>query len=156
MASAKKTLKPKRMTKLPLPVYHFQVEWGGASIDFSEVSGLNVYVDIVEYNDGTSPDRTPRKLPGRTHFSNVTLKRGVIKGDNELFTWMMNSSANKPERRDILIKLLDEDHQPVVVWKIRNAFPVRYASPVLIAGSSEAAIEELEIAHSGLIMENAG
>ncbi len=32
----------------PLPKFHFQVEWGGASIGFTEVSGLDVQTDPIE------------------------------------------------------------------------------------------------------------
>ena len=45
------------MAKYPLPVFHFRVEWsgdtGGNSIAFSEVSGLNVETQVIEYRDGS-------------------------------------------------------------------------------------------------------
>jgi hypothetical protein len=30
------------MAEYPIPVFHYQVEWGGNNIGFSEVSGLNL------------------------------------------------------------------------------------------------------------------
>jgi len=56
------------------------------------------------------------------------------------------------ERRDIVIQLLNENHEPVIIWRAVNAFPVRLSGPVLNANTSEVAIEELELAHEGLIV----
>lgn len=134
----------------PLPAYHFLVEWGGTRVGFSEVSGLNISVDVNEYREGSDPEYHTRKMPGLSKFSNITLKRGVIKNDNDFFNWINKVVFNQPERRDIIIKLLNELHEPVVTWKVQNAFPVKYTGPTLIAHSTNIAIEELEITHEGL------
>jgi len=39
--------------KYPLPVFHFQVEVGGEQIPFSEVSGLTMETQLIEYRDGS-------------------------------------------------------------------------------------------------------
>ena len=83
-------------------------------------------------------------------FNNIILKRGIIQGDNDFFNWINSIKLNTVERRDITIKLLNENHEPVVSWNIRNAFPVRYSGPLLNANLNRAAMEELEIAHEGL------
>ncbi|HEY8967684.1 MAG TPA: phage tail protein, partial [Puia sp.] len=60
------------------------------------------------------------------------------------------------ERRDLIINLLNETHQPVVTWKIKNAWPVKIQSTDLKADGNEVAIETLEIAHEGLTIQNEG
>lgn len=35
--------------KYPLPKFHFHVEWGDKSISFSEVSGLDIENEVIEY-----------------------------------------------------------------------------------------------------------
>ncbi len=50
--------------------------------------------------------------------------------------------------------LLDEEHQPVMVWKVMNAFPVKVEGPQLKAAGNEVAIESVEIAHEGLELHN--
>jgi len=40
----------------PLPKFHFSVEWGGSKIAFTEVSGLNKEMDLLEYRYGNSPE----------------------------------------------------------------------------------------------------
>ncbi len=137
-----------------MPAYHFVVQWGGTRIGFQEVSGLNIQADAVEYREGSNPESQPLKMPGQIHYSNIVLKRGIVAKDNDFFAWINTIKLSKVERRDIVVQLLNENHEPVVVWKIRNAFPVRYSGPVLLANASEVAMEELELAHDGLTVES--
>ena len=58
------------------------------------------------------------------------------------------------ERRDIVISLLNEEHIPTLVWKIRNAFPVEIVWSDLRASQSQIAIESLEIACEGITVSN--
>jgi phage tail-like protein len=67
---------------------------------------------------------------------------------------MQTIALNKVERRDIIISLLNEDHEPVMTWKVINAWPTKLTSPDLKASANEAAIETLEVAHEGIQVEN--
>lgn len=138
----------------PLPAFHFQVDWQGTSLAFSEVTGLNYEAQIIEYRDGLNPEYSMQKMPGLKKYGNITLKRGVFAGDNEFYDWMAEIKLNKPERRDVIISLLDEDHNPVMTWKVTNAWPTKITSPDLKAGGNETAIETLELAHEGVTIEN--
>ncbi|MDX2361897.1 MAG: phage tail protein [Crocinitomicaceae bacterium] len=138
----------------PLVTYSFVVTWGGTQIGFSEVSGLDVEVDVLEYRHGASPEYTKTKLAGMTKYSNLTLKRGTFASDNEYFDWWTLVRDNLIERRDITITLLDETRVPVVVWKVRNAWPLKVQSTGLKADGSEVAIETMELAHEGLTIQN--
>jgi len=133
--------------------YHFKVDWGGTRIGFMEVSGLDIEVEAVDYRDGSSPQDSVRKVPGLRKFSNVTLKRGIIKGDNEFFDWINTKQIGDIERRDVVISLLDESHNPVVVWKLRSAFPVHYYGPLLSADDGGLAMETLVLTHEGMSIE---
>jgi phage tail-like protein len=138
----------------PLPVFHFTVQWGGERIGFSEVSGLTQENQSIEYRDGSFPEYSSIKMPGLRKFSNVTLKRGIVKADNDFFKWLSTIKLNKVERRDVIISLLNEAHEPVMVWKIANAFPVKLEGPGLKASGNEVAIESIELAHEGLELQN--
>ena len=142
-------------TAYPLPVFHFQVMWGpGTNLGFSEVSGLNIEHQVLEYRDGTMREYGPIKQPGIPKYPNITLKRGVVQGDNEFFDWLNATKMNKAERRDLIISLLNEEHEPVMTWKAKNAFPVKIEGPALKAAGNEIAIESIEVAHEGLTIEN--
>ena len=83
------------MANYPLPKFHFQVEWGGTKIGFTDVSGL-----------------------------------------------------------DITISLLDETLAPVIVWKVKNAWPTKITSTDLKADGNDVAIEQLDLAHEGFTIQN--
>lgn len=138
----------------PLPVFHFTVQWGGTRIGFSEVTGLTQENQVIEYRDGSFPEYSTIKMPGMRKFSNVTLKRGVVKADNEFFRWLSSIKLNQVERRDVTVSLLNEKHEPVMVWKIHNAFPVKLEGPQFKASGNEVAIESIELAHEGLELQN--
>lgn len=137
----------------PLSKFHFSVDWGGTRIGFTEVSGLDTSLDVIEYRDGASPEYHKIKMPGMQKFSNITLKRGTFQGDNEFYKWMKTVQKNVIERRDLLVSLLNENHEPVITWRIKNAWPVKVQSTDLKADGNEVAIETLELAHEGLEIE---
>jgi phage tail-like protein len=142
------------MSEYPLVSFHFQVQWGGTRIGFSEVSGLDMQTEVIEYREGSTPVYSSIKMPGLKKYSNITLKRGIVKGDNEFFQWWNSIKLNNVERRNIVVSLLNENHEPVVNWKVLNAFPVKIQCSDLKASGNEVAIETLEIAHEGVTIEN--
>lgn len=142
------------MSQNALNRYHFRVDWGGTRIGFMEVSGLDIEIEAVSFRDGGSPDDSFRKMPGLRKYSDITLKREIIKGDNEFFNWINTKQIGNIERRDVTISLLNEQHNPVVVWRVNNAFPVHYFEPVLAAQDSRLAMETLVLTHEGVTIEN--
>jgi phage tail-like protein len=142
------------MAQYPLPVFHFTVEFGGKRQGFSEVTGLTQENQAIEYRDGSFKEYSSIKMPGLRKFSNITLKRGVVASDNDFFNWLNTVKLNTVERRDLTISLLNEQHEPVMVWKVMNAFPVKVEGPQLKASGNEVAIESIELAHEGLTVQN--
>ena len=142
------------MATYPLVKFHFQVDWGGTKIGFTEVSGLDVESEVVEYREGSSPEYSKIKMPGMQKYSNIILKRGTFKSDNEYFKWWNTVKLNTIERRDVTISLLNENHEPVVTWKIKNAWPNKIQSTDLKADGNEVAIESMELVHEGLTIQN--
>lgn len=142
------------MAEYPIPKFHFQVDWGGTKIGFTEVSGLEVTTEKIEYRDGTSPEYVKILMPGMQENSQIELKRGTFAGDNEFYEWWNTVSLNTIERHDITISLLNEAHEPVVVWKIKNAWPTKVTSTDLNSTGNEVAIESLSLVHEGLTMEH--
>lgn len=142
------------MAEYPLPKFHFEVNWGGTKIGFTEVSGMEVETEVIEYREGSSKEYSKLKMPGMRKYSNITLKRGTFKSDNEFFDWFNEVKLNTITRRDITISLLDEEHSPVVVWKVKNAWPSKVTSTDLKADGNETAIESMELVHEGLVIQN--
>ena len=141
------------MSNYPLPKFHFEVDWGGTRIGFTEVSGLTVETEVIEYREGANPEYHKQKMPGMQKFGNITLKRGTFNSDNEYYSWWNTVKLNTIERRDIIIKLLNEEHEPVMSWKIKNAWPSKVESTDLKADGNEVAIESIEVVHEGLTID---
>ena len=139
----------------PLPAFHFHVDWGTGPMGFAEVSGLTMEAQPIEYRHGMQKDPIPIQMPGLKKFSNITLKRGVVKGDKAFYEWINSVALNKVERKEVSISMLDEEHNPVVTWKIKDAWPVKVEGPALKASGNEVAIESMELIHEGLTVEYA-
>lgn len=117
---------------------------------FSEVSGLNSGTDAIEYREGNSKELHKIKIPGLHKFNNITLKRGILKSEKDYSAFVEMISLHSPSRKDLIIQLLNESHQPVVTWKVKRAFPVKVQAPDLKASGNEVAIEVIELAHEGI------
>lgn len=137
----------------PLPVFHFQVEWGGTRIGFTEVSGLDQELQPIEYREGSANVYSVTKMPGMPKFGNLTFKRGVMKADNDFAKWLTTVKLNQIERRDLTISLLNENHEPVMVWKATACWPCKLTGVGLKSTGNEVAIEGIEVCHEGLTTE---
>ena len=139
------------MAQYPLTVFHFSVSWGGEDIGFSEVGGLTVEIDPIDYRDGLmSANTLSLKRPGIRKSGNISLKRGMCTGNIELYNWFNNTGAPNIERRDLTITMLNEEGDPTFVWSIAQAWPIKCDGPGLNATGNEIAIESLELAHEGI------
>ena len=142
------------MTDFPLPKFHFRVEWGGTRIGFQEVSGLNKELDVLEYREGSSNEYFKKKMPGMHKLSNITLKRGVFHDDNEFYEWYNTVALNTVDKRDMTISLLNEEHQPALVWVVKDCFIISLKCTDMNADENANAIETVEIANHGFTFEH--
>jgi phage tail-like protein len=135
----------------PIPRYHFQVDWGGTKMSFTEVTGLVMEREKIEYRPSDHPGFNRLAIPGLMKNNNFILKRGKFEGDFELNQWF-ESVANErvAARRDVTIRLLNEKHVPVAAWTAARCFPVKITAPDLKSDANEAAIDAIEVAHEGL------
>ncbi|MDD1616995.1 MAG: hypothetical protein CG439_2168 [Methylococcaceae bacterium NSP1-2] len=135
----------------PIPRFHFQVDWGGTKISFTEVTGLVMEREKIEYRHSDSKDFNKIAMPGMVKNANITLKRGKFEGDFDYNTWLeeiANERVNN--RRDLTIRLLNEKHVPVAAWSAARCFPVKVTAPDLKSDANEIAVESIEVAHEGL------
>jgi phage tail-like protein len=119
---------------------------------FSECSGLEATVEVIDYKEGGLNDYV-HKFPTRASHANLTLKHGVIYLFDDLWSWHYEFVQGQGKRKDGLVVLLDEAKKPAKVWKFKRGIPMKWVGPSLNAAQSNAAIESLEIAHEGLLLE---
>jgi len=127
--------------------FHFLVKFDGLTeeIDtrFQEVTGLTVTVNTEDVEEG-GENRFVHKLPKGTSYDNLVLKRGIIK-DSKLATWCRKAIEELTfEPKNILISLLNENHDELCSWNIVNAYPVKWVYSGLNAESGELLIETIE------------
>ena len=135
----------------PIPRFHFQVDWGGAKISFTEVTGLVMEREKIEYRHSDSKDFNKIAMPGMVKNNNITLKRGKFEADFDYNTWLEEIADDRAKkRRDVTIRLLNEKHNPVAAWTAARCFPVKVTAPDLKSDANEIAVESIEIAHEGL------
>lgn len=133
----------------PYRNFRFRIEVEGIQqAGFSEVSGFDASLDVVEYREGNQVI-TPRKLPGLAKYGNITLKWGVT-DSMDLYNWISDCIQGKVSRKTITIIAINEAGQDVATWQVIESWPTKYTAPNFNATASEVAIDTLEMAHEGM------
>jgi phage tail-like protein len=133
----------------PYGSFNFLVEIDGiAQASFSEVSGLDSTIDVIEHREG-GDNTTPRKLPGLTKHANIVLRWGVTDSE-ELYRWHRDAVRGTLTRKSGSIVLIDRQGQEKVRWNFVQAWPAKWTGPTFNAEGTDVAIEALELAHEGV------
>lgn len=148
-----------------MPSYHppaafsFKVDFldvpgagGDTEQRFQEVSGLSVEITTDELNEGGENGFT-YKLPKRAKYPNLVLKRGMLT-NTALRRWLKDAMSTyfialdfsfKPS--DILITLQNESGEPLAVWKVIQAYPVKWSTSDFKATDNALVLETIELAY---------
>ncbi len=114
---------------------------------FQSVGGLNVEYDTESIKEG-GENRHEHKLPTRTKFSDLSLKRGMLT-DSAVIDWIRKALFNREfQPAQVIITLLNPDHEPLKTWKVNNAWPRKWAVSDLNAGENSIVVETLELSYS--------
>jgi phage tail-like protein len=143
----------------PYAAYNFLVIVTNVSDDgvavsgsFTEASGLDVELPVIEYRTG-SEDVTVRKLVGLKKFpSALTFKRGVT-GHVGFWNWVKEALDGRVRRTAGSIVMLDENRQEVMRWNFNRAWPTKYTGPSFNATKNEIAMETLVLAVESLLID---
>lgn len=138
------------MSDLYPPVsFYYQVSFNGIgnkAIDtrFQSVSGLSAEVQTETYREG-GENRFEHVLPVRTKYSDLTLKRGLVKNSDLIkwFTDTFDSMQVEPVSLDIM--LLNEEGEPLVSWNVVHAWPKKWSVSDFDAEKNAIAIETLDL-----------
>lgn len=137
------------MVYYPPVGFHFKVEVQDLpakedDVKFTEVSGLSVEMGTEEIAEG-GENRFIQKYPTRTKYPELVLKRGLLV-NSEILTWIRQCLEDyNIQPKDICIKLLNEEHQPLLTWNVVKAYPTKWAVSDLNASNNAVAIETLQL-----------
>ena len=132
--------------------FHFKVEILGLDravdddVRFSEVGGLGFEVATEEVPEG-GENRSIQRYPLRAKYPDLVLKRGLLKS-SAIWDWTRDCIENldiKPKNVDV--KLLNENHEPLITWHLVGAYPVKWAVTDLNATNNAIVVESLQLAY---------
>jgi phage tail-like protein len=133
----------------PYRNFPFRLEIDGVQRGgFSEVSGLGINIDPVDYRDGNDATELG-KLAGLAKYGSVTLKRGIA-DSSELYDWHRQSFDGEIQRKTVVIVLIDEAGNDKTRFEIDRAWPTKYDPMGLNAKGNEISIETLELCNEGV------
>ena len=130
----------------PYRNFNFLVEIDGITqASFIECSGLEATTEVIETRSG-GDSTTVYKLPGKTSYSDITLKWGTT-ASTELWMWRQNVINGVINRQNGSVVLYDLANQTEVArWDFFNAWPTKWDGPSLNAKGNDISIETLVLA----------
>ena len=129
--------------------FHFKVEVGTPphnddDVRFSEVSGLSVEVGTEDVPEG-GQNRFVQKYPTRAKYPELVLKRGLLK-NSAVWDWFRECIEELTiTPKEVFVKLLNEEHQPLMTWHLVGAFPTKWAVTDFNASNNAVVIESLQM-----------
>lgn len=133
--------------------YTIQLLIDGQVSSFSDVSGLGMEMEVVEYREGgDTGTHEVHKLPGRTSYQSITLSRELGASDPELARWAQEIAAGKLSRKSGSIIILDTDGETEVARiNLYECWPRKWqvgtAKSGQITEQIEFVVERVERAH---------
>ena len=134
--------------------FHFKVEFLNLGNDndtrFQSVSGLTVEFDTESFKEG-GENRFEHKLPVRTKYPDLSLKRGMLK-DSKVIDWVKGILQsrdfvnNKPV--EIQVSLLNEEHTPLQTWHVYNCWPKKWSISDFNAAENSIVVETLDLSYN--------
>ena len=139
----------------PLVSFHFSLDLQGAvSGYFMEVSGVGSENEITEHkimnHDGHGEE--VKKIPGRLKWQDITLKRGITSA-MDMWTWRKQVADGNVEAARKNGSIIMYDHLGAIVarWDFVRGWPSKISGPSVKSDDNAVGVEELTIAHEGII-----
>lgn len=139
--------------------HSFGLEFDGLQIKaITEVSGLKMEQDVIEYKSNTPADGKylVKKLPGRWKAGELTLTRPLT-SDSSFDKWIQNSQMGKMKdaRKGGAIVVYDYEGSAVKRYKITNAWPKSLEISSLKAGDTSVLTEKLVLTYERIEVDGA-
>jgi phage tail-like protein len=113
---------------------------------FQTVSGLSVEYDTESFKEG-GENRFEHKLPVRTKYSDLVLKRGMLT-NSEVIKWFFATFRDREFiPADISIILMNEKADPLRTWNIAHAIPKKWSVSDFNASENSIVIETMELTY---------
>ena len=113
---------------------------------FQSVSGLNYQLQTDTLKEG-GENRFEHVIPVRSKCTDLVLKRGLFDPNvSQISSWCFDAFTNfKFTPIDILVKLLNEEHKPLITWNVHHAWPKNWKLSDFNVDKGELMIETFEL-----------
>ncbi len=130
--------------------FYYKVEFSISKdkndVRFQAVSGLSVEYDTEEFKEG-GENRFTHKLPVRTKYADMVLKRGMLT-DSAVIEWFLRAFRDREfEPADVNVILMNEQGEPLRTWKVAHAIPKKWLVSDLNANDNAVVIETMELSY---------
>jgi phage tail-like protein len=133
----------------PLGFYYrvkFDISQDKNDARFQTVSGLSVEYDYETYKEG-GENRFEHKLPVRTKYADLVLKRGMLTSSS-IKEWFFDAFQNRVFKpANISVILMNEKSNPLRTWNIVHAVPKKWLVSDLSANENAIVIETMELTY---------
>lgn len=132
--------------------FEYLIEIDGiAHAGFSQASELAFEMDTVSYREGGR--KHPYKSPGLVNFPPITLDRGAVASDSDLYDWAVECASIAEQggvieprfRRNFDLVVLDRDKRPLKRWRVIDAWVKKFSAGSWDSNASEKTIEQVVI-----------
>jgi len=113
---------------------------------FQTVSGLSVEYDYESYKEG-GENRFEHKLPVRTKYADLVLKRGMLT-NSTVIDWFVSAFRDRSfSPADLNVILMNESGDPLRTWNVAHAVPKKWLVSDLNANENSVVIETMELTY---------
>ena len=146
------------MSYYPYVGFHFRVHFEGITSDdtsFQSVKGLEVQIETETIKEGGFLE-AEHTVPVRSKFSTLTLERGMFKPhQSALLKWCQDAFYNfEFIPINLQVTLMNDEHMPLVTWKIRHVLPKSWKVKDLNSTQNEVLIETLELTYNAFRVDS--
>jgi len=120
---------------------------------FQSVTGISASIQTQEYN-ALGSNNQQLKLPGKVTFSDLELKRGIVKKGSNIGEWCNKFLTNDQlfyyvSRKTINVFLLDNNSDDILMtWTFFNCYPIEINIDPFDAMNGAYAIETMKLTYS--------
>src|SRR5215831_8588599 len=130
--------------------FYYKVEFGiSKNTDdarFQTVSGLSVEYDYESFKEG-GENRFEHKLPVRTKYADMVLKRGMLT-DSSVIGWCLEAFRDRKFKpANINVILMSENGDPLRTWKVTGAIPKKWTVSDFNASENSVVVETMELTY---------
>jgi len=131
--------------------YEVRIDGRGGTVGaFQEVSGIEVSAEVETISEA-GLNMYSHRVPKRTQYNNLVLKRGLCLQDGYLHNWVKSSLqsnfGDKIVPGTVYVSLMDAEGSELMGWSFSNAYPIKWSVSGFNSQESSIVVENIEFVY---------